>query len=183
MNVVYHVPMSTSDGAPAAVTARAAAMPARRGAKAKKEKKVTFLTQRLDFLFETVHPKGRGPYSFQEVADGILATVGPDPDGTAPISPSYIWNLRAGHKENPTRRHIALLAAFFSVSPLFFFEDEYDLGIEQMEIDRILRDPKVLALTRVAAGLSDTSLDTVTALANSLHAVEREAREGHSADQ
>jgi transcriptional regulator with XRE-family HTH domain len=181
MNVVYHVPMSTSDGAPATVTARVAATaPTRRGAKAKNEKKVTFLTQRLDFLFETVHPKGRGPYSFQEVADGILAAVGPDSDGTAPISSSYIWNLRAGHKENPTRRHIALLAAFFGVSPLFFFEDEYELGIEQMEIDRILRDPKVLTLTRAAAGLSDTSLDAVTTLATSLHAVERNAREGQA---
>lgn len=178
MNMVYHLLMSTSDGVPAA-----AKVPRRRGATPKHEKKVTFLTQRLDFLFENVHPKGRGPYSYQEVADGILAEAGPDPDGKPPISPSYIWNLRAGQKENPTRRHIALLAAFFGVSPLYFFEDEYDLGIEQMEIDRILRDPKVLALTRAAAGLSDTSLDTVTALATSLHLVEREAREGRSTDQ
>ncbi len=157
--------MSTSKGTPAAT-------PAKRSAKPKAEKKVTFLTKRMDHLFETVHPKGRKPYSHQEVADGILETVGPDPDGSAPISPSYIWQLRAGMKENPTRRHIALLAAFFDVSPLYFFEGEYDLGIDQIELARILRDPKVLALTRAAAGLSDTSLEAATALVQSLHTIE-----------
>jgi transcriptional regulator with XRE-family HTH domain len=176
MKPVYHVLMSTSKGVPPAATA-----PTRRGAPLKTEKKVTFLTQRLDFLFETVHPKERGPYSYQEVADGILGTVGPDPDGTAPVSASYIWNLRAGRKENPTRRHIALLAAFFGVSPMFFFEDEYEISIEQMEVDRVLRDPKVLALTRAAAGLSDASLDALTQLAMSLHGVERDVREGETA--
>lgn len=158
--------MSTSKATPAV------AAPAKRGAKPKAEKKVTFLTQRIDHLFETVHPKGRKPYSHQEVADGILAAVGPDPDGSAPISPSYIWQLRTGVKENPTRRHIALLAAFFDVSPLYFFEDEYDLGIDQIELARILRDPKVLALTRAAAGLSDASLEAGTALIQSLHRIE-----------
>lgn len=157
--------MSMSKGSPSAA-------PAKRTVKPKAEKKVTFLTQRMDYLFETVHPKGRKPYSHQEVADGILETVGPDPDGSAPISPSYIWQLRTGVKENPTRRHIALLAAFFDVSPLYFFEGEYDVGVDQIELDRILRDPKVLALTRAAAGLSDTSLDAATALVQSLHAIE-----------
>ena len=167
--------MSTNEGTPAT-----AAAPVKRDAKPKTEKKATFLTSRIDHLFETVHPKGRKPYSHQEVADAILKAVGPDPDGKAPISPSYIWQLRSGMKENPTRRHIALLAAFFGVSPLYFFEDEYDLGVDQMELARILRDPKVYALTRAAAGLSDTSLETMTALATSLHAIEREARDSRT---
>lgn len=164
--------MSTTKGTPAAAKA-----PVKRVAKPKSEKKATFLTQRIDHLFETVHPKGRKPYSHQEVADGILEAVGPDPDGSAPISPSYIWQLRTGVKENPTRRHIALLAAFFDVSPLYFFEDEYDLGIDQMELARILRDPKVHALARAATGLSDTSLDAVASLIHSLHTIESGARE------
>lgn len=168
--------MSTSKGTPAAP-------PAKRSAKPKTEKKVTFLTQRIDHLFETVHPKGRKPYSHQEVADGILEAVGPDPDGTAPISPSYIWQLRTGVKENPTRRHIALLAAFFGVSPLYFFEGEHDLGVDAIELDRILKDPKVHALVRAAVGLSDTSLDAVQSLVQSLRAIEHEAREGHPAGQ
>lgn len=172
--------MSTSEGASRDLAAPAASRG--RGAKPKRQK-VTFLTQRLDYLFETVHPKNRGPYSYQEVADAILEEVGPDPDGKAPISPSYIWHLRSGLKENPTRRHIALLAAFFGVSPIYFFEGEYDLGVDEIELARILKDPKVLALARAAAGLSDTSLDTTLALVQSLHTIEREAREGHSADQ
>lgn len=170
MNMLYHVCMSTSKGTPAEGEPTAA--PAKRAPKPKK--KVTFLTQRLDHLFETVHPKGRGPYSYQEVADKIN-----DGAGDGAISPSYIWQLRSGMKENPTRRHIALLASFFSVSPLYFFEDEQDLGVEEIELARTLKDPRVYALAHAATGLSDTSLDAVTALIQSLHAIEREAREGH----
>lgn len=172
--------MSTTEGASAE---RAAPTAPRGRGKQPKHQKVTFLTQRLDYLFETVHPKHRGPYSYQEVADAILEEVGPEPDGKAPISPSYIWHLRSGLKENPTRRHIALLAAFFGVSPIYFFESEYDLSVDQIELDRILKDPKVHALVRAAVGLSDTSLDAVQSLVRSLHTIEREAREGHSADQ
>ncbi|SRR5579883_194577 len=172
--------MSTSEGASAERETPAEGRG--RGARPKRQK-VTFLTQRLDHLFETVHPKNRGPYSYQEVADAILEDVGPDPDGKAPISPSYIWHLRSGLKENPTRRHIALLAAFFGVSPLYFFEGEYDLGVDEIELARILKDPKVHALTRAAVGLSNSSLDAVLSLVQSLRTIEREAREGHAADQ
>lgn len=167
--------MSTSGGTPAKGSTDVA--PKNRSTKPKSEKKVTFLTQRLDHLFETVHPKSRGPYSYQEVADAVLEVVGSDPDGKAPISPSYIWQLRSGMKENPTRRHIALLAAFFDVSPLYFFEDTHELGVEKIELDRILRDPKVHALSRSAAGLSDASLDAVLALVQSLHGIESGVRQ------
>jgi transcriptional regulator with XRE-family HTH domain len=178
MMAVYHVPMSTSGTSAEGSTEVA---PKERGTKPKGERKVTFLTQRLDHLFETVHPKSRGPYSYQEVADAILEVVGADTDGKAPISPSYIWQLRSGMKENPTRRHIALLAAFFDVSPLYFFEDTHELGVEQIELDRILQDPKVHALSRAAAGLSDASLDAVLALVESLHGIESEAHQKTSA--
>lgn len=172
--------MSTSEAAPAEHATPTVGRV--RGAKPKHQK-VTFLTQRLDHLFETVHPKNRGPYSYQEVADAILEAAGPDPDGKAPISPSYIWHLRSGSKENPTRRHIALLAAFFGVSPIYFFEGEHDLGVKEIELARILEDPKVHALARAAAGLSDTSLETALSLVQSLHTIEREARDGRSADR
>lgn len=176
---MYHVLMSTSGGTPAKGSTDV--VPKERSTKPKGEKKVTFLTQRLDHLFETVHPKGRGPYSYQEVADAILEVVGADPDGKAPISPSYIWQLRSGMKENPTRRHIALLAAFFDVSPLYFFEDTHELGVEQIELDRILQDPKVHALSRAAASLSNASLDAVLALVQSLHGIESGAHQKTSA--
>ena len=168
--------MSTSGGTSAKGSTDVA--PKDRGTKPKSgEKKVTFLTRRLDHLFETVHPKTRGAYSYQEVADAILEAAGPDPDGKAPISPSYIWQLRTGMKENPTRRHIALLAAFFNVSPLYFFEDAHELGVDKIELDGILQDPKVHALSRAAAGLSDASLDAVLALVQSLHTIEGEVQQ------
>lgn len=162
--------MSTNEGVP---TAEKPTRPTASKRAAKPKRKVTFLTERLDFLFETVHPKGRGPYSYQEVADGINEAIGEDA-----ISPSYIWQLRTGLKDNPTRRHIALLASFFSVSPLYFFEDEQDLGVTEIELARTLKDPRVYALAHSATGLSDTSLDAIAALIQSLHSIEDEARGG-----
>lgn len=166
MDRMYYVLMSTTNSAAQGATAKAA--PAKRTA----EKKVTFLTDRLDYLFETVHPKGRKPYSYQEVADGINEAAGENA-----ISPSYLWQLHMGRKENPTRRHIALIAAFFDVSPLYFFEGEQDLGIDEIELARVLQDPKVHAVARAAVGLSDTSLDAVASLIHSLHIIESSARE------
>ena len=165
INIVYHAHMSTIKGTYQEGTAKAS--PPKRAA----EREVTFLTDRLDYLFETVHPKGRKPYSYQEVADGINAAAGENS-----ISPSYLWQLHTGKKANPTRRHIALIAAFFGVSPLYFFEGEQDLGVEEIELARILQDPKVHALARAAAGLSDKSLDAIAALIKSLHTIESEPR-------
>lgn len=172
--------MSTSQAEPGNA-ATTAARPGR-GRQPVNEKKVTFLTERLDHLFETVHPKGRAPYSYQEVADAILKTAGPDEDGKPPISASYIWNLRVGRKENPTRRHIALLAAHFGVSPLYFFEEEYDATRHEMELARALKDPKVHELALAATGLSEASLEAVLSLVRSLHKIERGAQQEPSSD-
>ena len=70
INNVYNAHMSTIKGTSPEGTAKAS--PPKRAA----EREVNFLTDRLDYLFETVHPKGRKPYSYQEVADGINAAAG-----------------------------------------------------------------------------------------------------------
>src|SRR5262245_11519515 len=73
---------------------------------------------RLNHLFETVHPRDRGPYSDREVADAINA----ESDGKR-IDRSYIWMLRTGRRDNPTLKHIEALAEFFGVPPAYFFDD------------------------------------------------------------
>lgn len=35
------------------------------------------LAEKLDHLFRTVHPRGRGKYSYAEVAEGIRSRGGP----------------------------------------------------------------------------------------------------------
>src|SRR5947208_2004720 len=77
----------------------------------------TPLSQKLDFLSRSVHPPERGEYTFEEVADAVRAGGGPT------ISATYIWQLRKGIRDNPTKKHLEALAGFFGVPPAYFFDD------------------------------------------------------------
>ncbi|SCL25973.1 Helix-turn-helix [Micromonospora rhizosphaerae] len=85
------------------------------------------LAQRLDNLFLSVRrPDGR-EYSHREVAEAVTAAG-------EPISHSYIGQLRAGDKDNPTIKHLRALARFFGV-PVEYFTNE-DVAAD---VDRELR--------------------------------------------
>jgi transcriptional regulator with XRE-family HTH domain len=76
------------------------------------------LAEKLNLLFATVQPGQRdSPYSSKEVAASIRAAGGS-------ISDVYIWQLRTGRRTNPTKEHLEALAAFFGVSPAYFFDDD-----------------------------------------------------------
>ena len=111
---------------------------------------------RLDHLFRTVHPAGRGEYSYREVARAIE-----DDHGTS-ISASYLNQLRTGVKDNPTKRHIEALAAFFGVPPSYFF-DAGDAARIDKELDLLaaLRDSGVRQIAMRAAGLPPQALESV----------------------
>ncbi|MET8144593.1 helix-turn-helix domain-containing protein [Sphaerisporangium sp. NPDC005288] len=116
------------------------------------------LARRLEHLFQTVHPKGGKPYTNVEVADAINAAA-----GEKVISQAYVWQLRKGIKDNPTKRHLAALAAFFGVSVLYFFDDE-DTGnstAPATKVDLALTDDAVKEVALRAAGLSDETLKTM----------------------
>ncbi|MFJ2626876.1 XRE family transcriptional regulator [Streptomyces sp. NPDC087532] len=115
------------------------------------------LAERLDRLFTTVHPKGRGPYTYEEVASGIRRQGGPT------ISASYIWQLRTGAKDNPTKRHLEALSTFFGVKPAYFFNDDESEKIAA-ELDALaaLRDAGVRSVALRASGLSDKSLKIIS---------------------
>ncbi len=114
------------------------------------------LAEKLDHLFRTVHPPGRGEYSFQEVADAIRARGGPT------ISATYLWQLRRGVRDNPTKKHLEALADFFGVSPAYFFDDESAARIDtQLEMLAALRDANVRQIALRAVGLSPDSLNVV----------------------
>ncbi len=75
------------------------------------------LADKLDHLFRSVHPRGRGEYTYAEVAKAIEDRGGPT------VSATYIWQLRKGRRDNPTKRHLEALADFFGVRPAYFFDD------------------------------------------------------------
>lgn len=112
--------------------------------------------EKLDHLFSTVRPRGRGPYSNDEVATAIRAT-GVD------ISGSYIWLLRRGDRDNPTMRHVRALAGFFGVPARYFLDDENSERIDaQLALAAELRDGAVRQMAMRAAGLSSESLKSIT---------------------
>jgi transcriptional regulator with XRE-family HTH domain len=128
----------------------------------------TLLADRLDHLFRTVHPKDRGPYTHAEVAEAINKVAGDNV-----ISATYIWQLRTGRRDNPTRRHLSALAAFFGVSPMYFFDDaEAGRDTGQAELITALKDDAVREMALRAAGLSDRSLQAIRDMIESARAVE-----------
>lgn len=110
---------------------------------------------RLNHLFATVYPKGEGPYSNPDVAKAINAAA-----GEQVITSAYIWQLRKGQKDNPTRRHIAALAEFFGVEPNYFFESQGETASAPIpiEIQAALEDDAVRQLFLTTRGLSDKAL-------------------------
>ena len=114
------------------------------------------LASKLDRLFAAVRPGGRGEYSYQEVADSIRSEGGPT------ISATYLWQLRKGLRDNPTRNHLAALAKFFGVSPAYFFdEDTAEVVDAQLSLLAAMRDASVRSVALRAAGLSVESLAAV----------------------
>jgi ESX-1-secreted protein regulator len=114
------------------------------------------LASKLDRLFQAVRPGGRGEYSYQEVADSIRSEGGPT------ISATYLWQLRKGLRDNPTRNHLAALAKFFGVSPAYFFdEDTAEMVDAQLSLLAAMRDASVRTVALRAQGLSVESLAAV----------------------
>jgi ESX-1-secreted protein regulator len=127
-----------------------------------------YFAERLDHLFRTVHPKGRGPYTPAEVAEAINTAA-----GARVVSGTYLWLLRTGQRDNPTMRHLVALARFFGVSPTYFFPDDaMQQGSVPVELTAALKDDKVREMALRAAGLSDRSLRAITEMISNARAVE-----------
>src|SRR6266496_1538659 len=114
------------------------------------------LSQKLDLLFRTVRSREQDEYSFEEVAETIRAGGGPT------ISATYIWQLRKGLRDNPTKKHVEALADFFGVSPAYFFDDEAAKRIDaELEVLAAIRDAPVRQIAMRAVGLSPESLASI----------------------
>lgn len=125
------------------------------------------LARKLDRLFQTVHPRGRGEYSFAEVAERIEAQGGPT------ISATYLWQLRTGLRDNPTKRHMEALAHFFGVSPAYFFDETATEHLDaQLDLLLALRDADIRAVTARLYGISPGSLRAIAAIAEQVRTLE-----------
>ena len=127
----------------------------------------TSLSQKLDNLFRAVHPSNRGEFTFEEVAEAIRARGGPT------ISATYIWQLRKGLRDNPTKKHLEALADFFNVSPSYFFDEEAAARIDaELALLVALRDGSVRQLALRAFGLSADSLATIARMVERVRELE-----------
>lgn len=125
------------------------------------------LASKLNHLFRTVRPPAGGEYSFEEVATAIQARGGPT------ISATYIWQLRKGLRDNPTKRHLEALAGFFGVPPAYFFDDAAAERIDaELELLSALRDASVRRIALRAAGLSPKSLGAITEMVERVRELE-----------
>jgi len=131
------------------------------------------LARKIDFLFRAVHPAGRGPYTHQEAAAAIEDLTGEK------VSHNTLWKLRTGKHDNPTKRVLEALAAFFGVPPAYFFDDEVFKTVEeQVELLVLLRDDAVRgAHLRNFLELSPEAQKMVGELIESTARLERRARE------
>jgi transcriptional regulator with XRE-family HTH domain len=126
------------------------------------------LAEKLDYLFRVVHPKGRGEYTYREVARAINHTE----SGTT-ISASYVWQLRRGEKDNPTIRHIEAIARFFGVPPSYFLDDQAAADIAaQLELLASMRDNDVREIALRASDLSPAALKMIRNLIEDTRRIE-----------
>lgn len=125
------------------------------------------MADKLNRLFDAVHPAGRGPYSNEEVAAAIQEQGGPTISGT------YIWLLRKGQRDNPTKKHLEALANFFGVPPTYFFDDEIgvQLGAE-LDLLVALRDASVRDIALRVSELSPDSLDAIRGMIEQVRQLE-----------
>jgi transcriptional regulator with XRE-family HTH domain len=117
------------------------------------------LADKINRLFEVMHPRGRGPLSNEEVAAAVNAGGGPT------ISASYLWLLRTGKRDNPTAHHLEALARHFGVTPAYFFDDEVASSIErELDLLAAMRDAGVKHLALRASGLTPEVLAAISVM-------------------
>jgi transcriptional regulator with XRE-family HTH domain len=78
----------------------------------------TTFAARLNRLFDTVYPPGRGAHTSAEVIAALKA------EGITMSAP-YLSQLRSGNRTNPSSATMTALANFFRIKSAFFTDDEY----------------------------------------------------------
>ncbi|AIG79194.1 helix-turn-helix domain-containing protein [Amycolatopsis sp. NPDC058340] len=137
------------------------------------EPRATTLTDRIDRLFQVVRRPNGEQHSHEEVARACRESTGES------FSAAYLWQLRTGRRDNPTKRHLEALAAFFQVPPAYFFDDEQGRALaEEVELLGALRNSAVRDLALRAVTLSEEGLGTVTDIVEAIKRRESKRDQG-----
>jgi transcriptional regulator with XRE-family HTH domain len=126
------------------------------------------LAQRLDHLFQTVHPRGRGPYTLREAAAAINEDT-----GSQVMSAAYLAQLRNGQRTEPSHSRLTAIARFFGVDVRYFTDDQTAQRTdEQIALLADLADSDVRAIAVRTVGLSQASLETIRAVVENARRLE-----------
>ena len=122
---------------------------------------------RLNRLFETVYPPGRGQHTSAEVIAALKA------EGITMSAP-YLSQLRSGNRTNPSASTMAALANFFRIKPAYFTDDEYFEKLDQeLTLLAEMRDDGVRRIAARAVGLSPEAKEDLVARAEELRRKEQ----------
>ena len=134
------------------------------------ERPARSLADKLDALFKAVRPD-KGEFSYEDVASALRRAGGPT------ISATYVWQLRRGIRDNPTKKHLEALAQFFGVTPSYFFDEETARKIEaELDLLTAMHSASVRDLALRSAELSPEGLDAVRAMVDQVARLEGGSR-------
>jgi len=121
----------------------------------------TTFSARLNRLFDTVYPPGRGPHTSAEVVVALKA------EGITTMSAPYLSQLRSGKRTNPSKATMNALANFFRIQPDYFTDEYYYRKLDQ-ELTWLatLRDEGTLRIAMRTIRLSAAALEEIIQLAD-----------------
>lgn len=126
----------------------------------------TTFAARLNRLFDTVYPPGRGPHTSAEVIAALKA------EGITMSAP-YLSQLRSGNRTNPSTATMAALANFFRIKSSYFTDDEYYEKLDgELAWLAMMRDDGVRRLAMRAGELSPEAQHEVMQRVNELRRAE-----------
>ncbi|MGB8386647.1 helix-turn-helix domain-containing protein [Mycobacterium sp.] len=126
----------------------------------------TTFAARLNRLFDTVYPPGRGPHTSAEVIAALKA------EGITMSAP-YLSQLRSGNRTNPSVATMAALANFFRIKPAYFTDDEYYEKLnKELSWLAAMRDDGMRRIALRAAELSAEARQQVMERVEELHRAE-----------
>jgi transcriptional regulator with XRE-family HTH domain len=127
----------------------------------------TTFAARLNRLFDTVYPPGRGQHTSAEVI-AALKTEG------ITMSAPYLSQLRSGNRTNPSSATMAALANFFRIKPEYFTDDAYYEKLDR-ELTWLanMRDEGVRRIASRTVGLSPEAQQDVVEKVDELRRRER----------
>ncbi|MEU7183224.1 MULTISPECIES: helix-turn-helix domain-containing protein [Streptomyces] len=142
------------------------------------------LGQKLGHLIETLHPAGRGPYTYKELETLIRQRAG---EGDPTPSHATIQSIRTGKVTNPSVDSLKALAMFFGVPVGYFLDDAVTESVDKRireikesadraraadELADALENQEVRAVAFRLSGLSARSLRGVKSIVEGLREAE-----------